>query len=629
MPPRRYIALTPLLMVLVWLISFYPSAQYIQRLFAQSEPAQSPADTLAIELYATNDSPKSAGDLVTLKAVVTSGDSSNLRFSWNFGDGTTGEGRTTQHSYQGTGSFIAVVIATNGNENKRAETIVLIQTPTATSTPDPTILGLKLNSDEPTTAGNPTAFFATITQGTDVTYEWTFGDGTPQVSGIAVTHIYQIPGQYLVTVKANNQKSSAVDSAIVTIEDAPPFNLQLIMPARASVNNATSFTATVESGTNLNFEWVFSDGTINYDSATTPTRKVSYNSHSFKNVNTYMVTVYARNNKGVISVSKPLVISDKPPVLLTMILDAENPNPSGQAIERWFTAYIVSESRVKTLWQWGDHTSTTIESPAEQDGDNIKEIRVSHSYTPVNRYFVQLTVYNTGGYDINEMVVWVAADQITSNATIEITTPAITWQPVTFVLKTSIVNPNCTWYTGYNSSPSDRFSSSTQTAFYTKPGFYVVYAKCTGKNVDDALLTEQAEKVVYIAGNLFMPLSVREGSFEEPLIRNNQSIVGTPTSLPTSTPTSTPTMTPTATGTPIPTPTVTDTLIPTATGTPTPTATLIPTPTATATETATVTATSTETSVETPTETPTATATETATDPGNGTVPQITPTPQP
>lgn len=625
MPPRRYIALMPLLMVLVGLIGLYSSTPHFQRLLAQSETGQLPADTLAIELFAQNDSPKSIGDPVTLTAVVTNGDSSNLRFSWSFGDGTTGEGRSVKHSYQGTGAFIAVVIVSNGKENKRAETVVYIVVPTPTPTPDPRIGGLRISSDQPTMAGNPTAFWATVTQGTNVTYEWNFGDGTPTVNGISVSHIYAVPRQYQVTVRARNGFPTvdglpeAVASIIVTIEDVPPFNLQLSMPVRTSVNTTTSFVATIDNGTNVKFEWWFSDGHIWADPVIAPDHKESSYLHAFDNVGSYVVTVYARNNKGVISASRSIQVSDKPPIFVNVLSD----EVVGQTPERSFTAYIESESRITSIWHWGDGTQKALESTPAQDTVDTKKIQAAHTYPENGRYLMQVLVHNTGGFDYRESIVRIGVDEIQPNATIAVAQSANTWAPVSFQLIPAPQNPDCNWYFGH-SAGSKAFAFPEEKHTYQTPGFYVVYARCTDK---DGGPTYEGERVVYISGNAFMPLGARDGSFEAPIAGNNQSSPPTPTPVPVIPPTATPTATATPTDTPTPTATATSTATATPTGTATSTATATATATATPTETMVPTATSTETPVETPTATPTETPTATPTDPGNSTIPQ--PAPQP
>ena len=624
MPPRRYIALMPLLMVLVGLIGLYSSTPHFQRLLAQSETGQSPADRLVIELRAQNDSPKSIGDPVTLTAVVVSGDPGNLTFSWNFGDETTGAGQVVKHAYSREGTFIAVVVATNGAETKRAETLVSIEVPTPTATPNPVILGLKLQSDQPTTAGNPTAFFATITQGINVSYEWNFGDGSPVAQGIAVTHIYQIPGRYIVTVKATNAQSSAQDSASITIEDAPPFNLQISMPTRAAANTLTSFTASVESGTNVSFVWVFSDGQIWYDPVVEALRKQSSYSRLFSEAKSYLVTVYARNIKGSISANKSILVYDSAPIILD-ILSIPGNDVGGQNTSRKnFKVYVVSGSNVSTYWDWGDGKQLTINSTTTPGGANTKEMDAAHDYSSDHRYLMQVVARNMGGYDLQNEVVRVGVPTPQVNARISTSLSASVWEPITFAVDPPLKNPNCKWYFGFNSGPSSQSNTEPDRVSHTymAPGYYVVYVRCEDNNNAVTRPVYEAESTLYVRGSFFLPIGAQQGAFEEALPNGTgPGVFATPTPVPVIPSTATPTDTATPTGTATPTATATATLTPTAT------ATLVPTLTATATATPTETLVPTATSTETPTATITDTPTATPTDPGNSTIPQ--PAPQP
>lgn len=625
MPPRRYIMLISPLVLLVALV-FYQSTQHMNRLIAQSDidafdldTDMLQADSLVIELIATNNSPKSLGEPVTFTATVTSGDATGLVFFWNFGDSQTGQDRVTQHSYQSHGTFIAVVIATNGIESKRAETWVVIERPTPTPTPDPRIKDLTATNDSPTEAGNPTGFFATISQGTNVTYEWNFGDGTPPVNGISVSHIYEIPGKYTATVTARNDFSVAVATTPVIIEEAPPLGLQLFVPTSTGVNTSVSFMATVESGTNVIFEWVLSDGTIWRDPIVGPTRRTSTYTHRFNRAKTHTVAVYARNSKGSASTSKSILVRDSPPILLSIL-----PGPSGlSSPEVNFTAYVVSESRVKTRWYWGNGTTSEFESSEAQDDANTKEIAAQYTYPAAGRYVVKVVALNTGGYALGEAIVRIAVPDDQLNTTISYT-PSIprTWNPVSLSVDATLQSPNCNWYLGHNAPQPSNIVTSTVMVSYEEPGSYVVYVKCTDNDGSSPPPVYEAEQIIYVSGNLFLPIVPRGGTFNTELtsIGNHLGLPATPTLMPTRTPTITPTptatMTPTATDTVTPSPTATAT----ATMTPSPTETMTPTPTETPTATMTDTATPTETLVPLPTET--LTPTDTPTEEPGGTIPK-------
>jgi PKD repeat protein len=93
----------------------------VRRLFALgvlvvlTSPAHAAAPAVAIE------SPALLGQApfeVTLTAI---GDAE--RFTWDFGDGTTAEGRTVRHTYA-TGRYRATVTATTAAESTQASTTV-------------------------------------------------------------------------------------------------------------------------------------------------------------------------------------------------------------------------------------------------------------------------------------------------------------------------------------------------------------------------------------------------------------------------------------------------------------------------------------------------------------------------
>ena len=73
------------------------------------------------------------------------------------------------------------------------------------------------SNDSPTALGELTTLTASVTAGTNVTYLWDFGDGTPLVGGQTVTHTYPASGIYTATVTASNNSGSASAETIVTV----------------------------------------------------------------------------------------------------------------------------------------------------------------------------------------------------------------------------------------------------------------------------------------------------------------------------------------------------------------------------------------------------------------------------
>ena len=64
-------------------------------------------------LTATNDGPTVLGNLTTLTATIETG--TNVTFTWNFGDESTGNGAVATHTYASSGVYTAQVTATNSH----------------------------------------------------------------------------------------------------------------------------------------------------------------------------------------------------------------------------------------------------------------------------------------------------------------------------------------------------------------------------------------------------------------------------------------------------------------------------------------------------------------------------------
>lgn len=69
--------------------------------------------------------------------------------------------------------------------------------------------GLSASNSSPTALGSETAFTATVTSGSNITYAWDFGDGHLG-AGITATHTYAAFGDYTATVTATNSISTGV-----------------------------------------------------------------------------------------------------------------------------------------------------------------------------------------------------------------------------------------------------------------------------------------------------------------------------------------------------------------------------------------------------------------------------------
>ena len=158
------------------------------------------------------------------------GDITKASFRWDFGDGsnpvtTTGRQNVT-HTYTRSGNFTVVLTVTDqGGASSTVQKSIQVGEVTPPAPQPPTVTGLTANPAYPE-AGKPVTFTATATApaGDPVTkWKWNFGDGTPvqETTESTITHTFQNPGIYTVSVQAqNNAGWSAARSIQIVVHPA-------------------------------------------------------------------------------------------------------------------------------------------------------------------------------------------------------------------------------------------------------------------------------------------------------------------------------------------------------------------------------------------------------------------------
>ena len=132
-----------------------------------------------------------------------------VSYEWRFGDGTTQQTTASEieHQYRTIGRYTVSVVATSGSD-----------TMTFTLADPVVISGLKCSyavSDAKLIVGDPFIFTMTETTADDeVTYTWTFGDGTTlTTTETEISHAYTQVGSYTVQVSAWSQTTGTYDYA--------------------------------------------------------------------------------------------------------------------------------------------------------------------------------------------------------------------------------------------------------------------------------------------------------------------------------------------------------------------------------------------------------------------------------
>ncbi len=172
-----------------------------------------------------------------------------ITYAWAFGDGTTGTGATTNHTYNASGSYTVTLTASNdlGTTAKSTYT-VNIDLPSAPVL-KPTVLTTTVNKVETFSAAS------TDPNGLPLTYLWNFGDGITANTATA-THAYTAAGNYTATVTVSNSNNKSSTGSIV-VGVLPLNSSNTLAPACAGANcGATSATTYSGSGVGV---WSYSN----------------------------------------------------------------------------------------------------------------------------------------------------------------------------------------------------------------------------------------------------------------------------------------------------------------------------------------------------------------------------------
>lgn len=142
------------------------------------------------------------------------------------------------------------------------------------------------SSSSPDALGAQTSF-TNSSAGTDLDFEWDFGDSSATVTATNPVHTYAAAGTYTVTLTATNSEGSDEATGVVVIMVGPQAAFSSTSPDE--LGQPTTFTNT-STGDDLTFEWDFGDSSAT-SSDTNPV-------HTYTAAGTYTVTLTASNAAG-------------------------------------------------------------------------------------------------------------------------------------------------------------------------------------------------------------------------------------------------------------------------------------------------------------------------------------------
>ncbi|MCB0177045.1 MAG: PKD domain-containing protein [Anaerolineae bacterium] len=239
-----------------------------------SEPP--PANTPPQPAIQANPTTIQVGDTVNFDASGTQASSPIVSYDWDFGDGDTGSGQLTNHTYTQEGDYTVTLNVTDQNNLSGSTTAAITVNPL--TQPDPLTANITGPAggevgEQLTFDGQSSTSAAPLT-----TIQWDFGDGATAGGNLVVNHTYKQPGDYTVQLTLENDInqndttswSVTIDPATATILPAPTATAQPAQPPVAQINGPTQAevgeTVVFDGGYSqadspiVSFEWGFGDG---------------------------------------------------------------------------------------------------------------------------------------------------------------------------------------------------------------------------------------------------------------------------------------------------------------------------------------------------------------------------------
>ena len=299
-------------------------------------------------------------DLGAPVAFRASSSTDPARFSWDFGDGRTSSGPAAIHVFLAEGTFTVTLTADNAAGVSTATLDVVVAPPTQTPT---AALGTLPSVIE---VGEVVTLSSLSTNSPDVE-TWSFGDGTT-ATGAEVTHAWQSPGTYLLSLTATNSAGSDTFQTLVQVlaELPPPIAQIGDYDESPWVGTATVFLdASVDATTWL---WDFGDGATS--NAPNPL-------HTFSSAGPKTVTLTVTNRNGTDSASVVVEARLQPSASFVV---------SSTAVRAGESVTFTDESVNAATWSWtfGDGTSASVQNPV-------------HTFAAAGTYDVVLRITSATG----------------------------------------------------------------------------------------------------------------------------------------------------------------------------------------------------------------------------------------
>ncbi|MDC7218493.1 MAG: PKD domain-containing protein [Spirochaetales bacterium] len=194
-------------------------------------------------------------------SATTAGDEEIVSYSWDFGDGSSGEGVEPSHQYGASGTYTLILTVTDAMDMSDEDSLELIIN-------DPPEASISLTQNDTLLYPEDLIYLdgsgSSDEDGTVEDYSWDWGDGTVS-AGSSVSHSYETGGDYTVTLTVTDdrgttdtaQTSLSIEYANLVPEADAGEDRSIDYNSEGSLITLDGSGSSDSDGTIISYEWSF------------------------------------------------------------------------------------------------------------------------------------------------------------------------------------------------------------------------------------------------------------------------------------------------------------------------------------------------------------------------------------